>query len=215
MRRPAGRAAVRRCAGRMLPFRGAGAARRVIGFANGLSGSPGESLSRVRIHELRFPAPILQQGFIDARGRIIVDFWWPGFNLAGEFDGLVKYHRAEYMSGQTIEDVVVKEKLREDRLRRVGPSVSRWIWAEASRVRPLDAILTQAGLPRRSAGAPDAVGRRARTGGDVGRLLKPGLGGRGGLSYAVRCGNRAVGRSPGTDREGRRRVGSVKGARPA
>ena len=134
---------------RMSPFRGAVAVRRVLEFADGLAGSVGESLSRVRAHEFGFPLPQLQVAFTDSQGTMIVDFWWPEFNLIGEFDGLVKYHRPEYLSGRTIEEVVVKEKLREDRLRRLGPSVARWTWREAFEGQPMRRILIDAGLPCR------------------------------------------------------------------
>src|SRR5674476_401682 len=45
-----------------------------------------------------------------------VDFWWPGARVVGEFDGRVKYGRAN-PSGRPPEDVLWDEKLREDRLR--------------------------------------------------------------------------------------------------
>ncbi|MBC7725714.1 MAG: hypothetical protein H7146_13375 [Burkholderiaceae bacterium] len=133
---------------RMMPFRGSRLVGAVMGFANGLSDSPGESLSRVQIMRLGFPAPVLQHVFRDAFGRIIVDFWWPDFNLAGEFDGVAKYHRVEYLAGRTVETVVTEEKHREDRLRRLGPRVARWDWDAAHQRAPLALILEQAGLPR-------------------------------------------------------------------
>ncbi|WP_349898719.1 type IV toxin-antitoxin system AbiEi family antitoxin domain-containing protein [Parafrigoribacterium soli] len=120
---------------------------RVLDFATPLAGSPGESLSRVNIHELGFPAPELQVVFTDRAGRVgDVDFWWRSANLIGEFDGLVKYTRAEYLQGRSIEDVVIAEKIREDRLRALGPNVSRWLWGVALRPRELYAHLSSAGL---------------------------------------------------------------------
>ncbi len=128
--------------------RGTAAGRNVLEFGDGLADTPGESLSRVRIHQLGFPAPELQIVFRDSLGRMIVDFWWRDYDLVGEFDGLIKYHRAEYLAGKSIEDVVIEEKRREDRLRRVGPRVARWTWDDALRGLPLAQILMDAGLPR-------------------------------------------------------------------
>ncbi|MEP6479569.1 MAG: type IV toxin-antitoxin system AbiEi family antitoxin domain-containing protein [Rhodoglobus sp.] len=121
---------------------------RALGFANPLAESPGESLSRVVIHELGFPAPELQSRVDDARGLIgISDFAWPELRLLGEFDGLVKYTRDLARAGESIEDVVVREKVREDRMRATGRGMTRWLWSDALQVRPLYDKLLAAGLP--------------------------------------------------------------------
>lgn len=50
----------------------------VLTFADGLSGSAGESCSRVGMWRLGFPAPVLQHEFVDAQGLIgYADFTWP------------------------------------------------------------------------------------------------------------------------------------------
>ncbi len=124
---------------------------RVLDFATPLSGSPGESLSRVAIHELGFPAPELQVAFADSRGHVAdVDFWWRDYNRVGEFDGLVKYTRDQFKKGRSIDEVVIAEKVREDRLRALGPAVSRWLWNDALHARELYTLLSDAGLPTRS-----------------------------------------------------------------
>ena len=121
---------------------------RAIQFGDCLSGCPGESLSRAIIHELGFPTPVLQQRFDDRFGLIgYTDFWWPRFRLIGEFDGLLKYTRGAFGGTLSISDVVVAEKKREDRLRAVGPSVARWLWADTMAPRLLFALLREAGLP--------------------------------------------------------------------
>lgn len=130
--------------------RGRARAERAVRFADGRSGSPGESLSRVRIHELGFPPPELQRRFSDRRGFIgVVDFWWPEFRLIGEFDGREKYVRETYTQGRSTAEVVIDEKRRENRLRAVGPGlgVARWEWADAWRAAPLAEKLREAGLP--------------------------------------------------------------------
>lgn len=120
-----------------------------IEFADGDSGSVGESVSRVVIARSRFPRPVLQQVFRDEVGRMFVDFWWPDYNLAGEFDGKGKYLRDEYTQGRSTAQIVLEEKAREDRLRRLGPSVVRWDWAEARSQSALRRILLRAGLTHR------------------------------------------------------------------
>lgn len=124
--------------------------RLMLDLADGLSGSPGESLSRVNFHLLGVPAPILQQEFRDARGLIgLADFWWPEYNLIGEFDGESKYLDPELRGGRSAEEVVVAEKVREDRLRAAGPRVVRWGWSVARSLPRLGALLREAGLPAR------------------------------------------------------------------
>jgi hypothetical protein len=119
----------------------------VIEFADGLSGSVGESVTRVTIHTLGFAAPILQQEFRDALGRMFADFWWPEFRLIGEFDGKGKYLREEFTRGRTMTQVVLAEKEREDRLRALGPSVTRFGWDVARSPASLRRQLLAAGLP--------------------------------------------------------------------
>jgi predicted transcriptional regulator of viral defense system len=107
---------------------------RALSFANGKSGSPGESVSRVTMLELGFPAPELQADFFDVHGFVgTVDFWWPEQNLIGEFDGVAKYIRQEFTQGKSAAEVVVEEKNRENRLRAAdkGHGMTRWDWAIA------------------------------------------------------------------------------------
>lgn len=121
-----------------------------IEFADPLSGSAGESLSRVGIHRLGLPRPILQQRFVDAFGLIgVVDFWWPEADVIGEFDGLGKYLREEFAAGRSPAEVVLDEKKRENRLRATGPRVARWGWETARSRSALRQVLATAGLRAR------------------------------------------------------------------
>jgi hypothetical protein len=116
-------------------------------FADGASGSPGESLSRVMFLEIGWPAPILQQPFFDVAGKIgEVDFWWPEFGLVGEFDGFVKYSRGDMLHGRTPAEAAVDEKRREDRLRahRDVRGFARWMWSDLSQRGRLRSILQSA-----------------------------------------------------------------------
>ena len=104
-------------------------ARQAVRLADGRSESPGESLSRVRMWELRLPKPELQVSVRVGSELYILDFYWPDHGVAGEFDGRVKYRSASF--GKDPEDVVWREKLREDALRASGLAVARWTWAQA------------------------------------------------------------------------------------
>ncbi len=121
----------------------------VLSFAVTCSGSPGESLSRVRFHELGFPAPKLQVEFVHHTGVTDrCDFDWEEFGLIGEFDGHGKYLNPRLRAGLSADQVVIREKQREDRLRTRRPHFSRWEWRDALEPPRLLAILVAADLPR-------------------------------------------------------------------
>jgi hypothetical protein len=134
------------------PVRGRRRIEAALDFADPRSGSAGESWSRVQIAEAGFVVPVLQQEFFDDAGLIgIVDFWWPGCNRIGEFDGLKKYKESKLLAGRSPGDVVSEEKIREDRLRasRTQPGVSRWIWETLLARGALSRQLAAAGVPHR------------------------------------------------------------------
>lgn len=138
-----------RAAAALLPSR---AARErtlvVINFASALSGSAGESISRAKMHQLGFPAPVLQKKFTlrDGSGAE-VDFWFKDQNLAGEFDGKAKYLRADW-GGGSMQDRLWKEKRREDDIRGQGARFIRWTWNELGNRQQFAALLLGAGLPQ-------------------------------------------------------------------
>ncbi|HEY8720287.1 type IV toxin-antitoxin system AbiEi family antitoxin domain-containing protein [Pengzhenrongella sp.] len=106
--------------------RGIERARRCVELADGASESPGESWSAVVLDRLGIIRPERQQEFFDSSGLIgRSDFWWPDQQTVGEFDGRVKYGRAN-PTGRAPEDVLWSEKVREDRLRGIGLSIVRW-----------------------------------------------------------------------------------------
>lgn len=53
------------------------------------------------------------------------DFGWREHGVVGEFDGKIKYQRDGY-GGLHPEQVVWREKLREDRMRATGLGMVRW-----------------------------------------------------------------------------------------
>ncbi|MCF8610720.1 hypothetical protein L5G28_11205 [Gordonia sp. HY285] len=107
--------------------RGVALARRALSFADGRAESPGESWSRAHIIYAGLPIPDLQVRYRLRSGRTaFCDFGTMG-RFVGEFDGLVKYRR-DMRNGEEPEDVVIREKIREDELRDLGLDVARWTW---------------------------------------------------------------------------------------
>ena len=120
-----------------------------VEFSDERSGSPGESLSRVHAHLLGFAAPDLQVEVTTVRGKFDVDFGWLTARRFGEFDGIVKYTRAAYLKGRTVEQVVIAEKEREDSIRaKTGHTFVRWLWKDALNPAVFDRILREAEVPR-------------------------------------------------------------------
>ncbi|MFD5276335.1 hypothetical protein ACFWIX_02110 [Pseudarthrobacter sp. NPDC058362] len=129
---------------------GARRIRAVIKFADPDSGSPGESLSRALIHVAGFEAPILQFNVRTREGSLgYTDFYWKEARVVGEFDGVEKYVKTEYLKGRTTAQAVVAEKNRENRIRAAGLQMVRWDWAALMEPGRLEADLAAAGVPRR------------------------------------------------------------------
>ena len=90
----------------------------VAQFADGRAESPKESESRVVIAELGFAAPELQYEVFDADGLAgRADFAWPSERTLGEYDGKTKYFDEQLTGGLSPEQILWKEKRREERLR--------------------------------------------------------------------------------------------------
>lgn len=99
------------------------------------------------MHLARLTAPELQVRMLGASGKeYVVDFWWPQFNVIGEFDGKYKYTDQQYMNGRTAQQVLYDEKLREDDLRAARHGFTRWPWATAASPVLLRAHLARAGV---------------------------------------------------------------------
>ncbi len=121
----------------------------VIAFASELSGSAGESLSRVRMAQLGFPTPELQQQFVLRDGSsAFVDFWFKAQRRVGEFDGRTKYLRTDWGAGRSLQDRILQEKDREDQIRAQGVGVVRWTWTEMMDLQRFERLLLQAGIPQ-------------------------------------------------------------------
>jgi len=99
-------------------------ARSAVRFADRLSESVGESRLRVLMHVNGLPPPELQVRFDDSGGVFArVDFYFPEYRTIVEFDGRIKY-------GDAAAEVILQEKIREDRLRELGLEVVRVTWAD-------------------------------------------------------------------------------------
>ena len=135
---------------RVAPRYGRRRAEVAISFADGRSASVGESLSRVRIHQLDFAAPELQVHVSTQRGEFDVDFGWTDAALFGEFAGFGKYAREEYLEGETPAQAVVREKSREDAIRaKTKRAFVRWGWDDAFSPRRFERLLREGGVPPR------------------------------------------------------------------
>lgn len=89
------------------------ATRLVLGFADGLSESVGESRARMMFKRGGIPDPVLQYEIFDPPGVLIarLDFLWPEYGVYGEFDGKGKYLNPP--QGRSIEDMILSEKRRD------------------------------------------------------------------------------------------------------
>lgn len=114
-------------------------------LADGRRESPVESWSWVAASRQGLPPPEPQVQVFDEEGVFLgrVDAWWPEHGVVGEVDGLSKYGPDAYGLGtyglaastdpravQAAVERVVKEKKREDLLRRTGLHVVRWVAAD-------------------------------------------------------------------------------------
>lgn len=115
---------LRRLLGEIEFWPGSATARAAMSFGDARSESVGESRLRVLMHNFGLPVPVLQVEFFDADGFVArVDFYFPSYRTVVEFDGRLKY-------GGGSAEVLVREKVREDRLRALGLQVVRSDWSD-------------------------------------------------------------------------------------
>jgi hypothetical protein len=108
--------------------RGVRQARFVVAFADGRAQLPGESVSRLHLHDLGFGAPRLQVHFPGPHGEDwAIDFGLDDVGAWGEFDGKGKYSDPTFLRGRTPEQALLDEKQREDWIRgRSNRKFARW-----------------------------------------------------------------------------------------
>lgn len=115
---------------RMHRWPGVVAARRAVDFADPLSESVLESVSRVSMHLLGLPPPELQvEVWLGDELLARVDALWQESLTVGEADGLGKYGGDD----AAVRLALRAEKRRTERLEDVGLEVVRWGWPEAWR----------------------------------------------------------------------------------
>jgi Transcriptional regulator, AbiEi antitoxin len=131
---------------RFAYFPGSRQGRITIGFVDGRSDSPGESVTRVQFHRYGIPIPDLQYDVVNDQGALIgtSDFYWKECRHLGEFDGKLKYQKLLRV-GETPSDCVFREKRREDAMRADLRGMTRFTW---SMVMPDSARRTMAELAR-------------------------------------------------------------------
>ena len=106
-----------------------------VSLADGRSESVLETLLRLRMGESSLPMPVLQYEVHEPSGLLVgrTDFAWPDRRALGEADGAEKYHRYR-RQGETLEQMVMREKKREDRMRELtGFQMIRFVWRDLYR----------------------------------------------------------------------------------
>ncbi|GAA1926973.1 hypothetical protein GCM10009775_18910 [Microbacterium aoyamense] len=123
-------------------------ARRVVSFADGRAQLPGESVSRVRLHQLGFRAVGLQHAVPAPGGSsYFVDFALDEVNAFGEFDGAIKYVDGRMLDDRTSSEVLDREKQREDWIRGTTQRrMARWGWPHIGTADQLGARLRTFGI---------------------------------------------------------------------
>ncbi|GAB3560437.1 hypothetical protein GCM10027405_10200 [Arthrobacter alkaliphilus] len=109
----------------LVGARGVVAFRKALTFANPLSESPGETLTRDAIAKLGFSDPVLQLRAQTPRGAYRFDFAWPHLRAALEFDG-----KAKYFDYKPTAEVIFEERQREKLLTEQGWRILRIGWKD-------------------------------------------------------------------------------------
>lgn len=121
--------------GRMTEWPDSIGLHRILRLADGKAESVGETRTRLMCRSQGLPLPTAQFEIRHPSGRVAgrVDFAWPEHRVMLEFDGMEKYHRFR-RSGETLEQMIMREKKREDLLRELtGWTMIRITWADLAR----------------------------------------------------------------------------------
>ena len=131
--------------------RGSQQSRALLSMASPLAANGGESFVRLLLQDAGFVPPRLQHRYDDDAGLVgYVDFAWPDVGVVLEFDGRRKYVDEEFTAGRSPEEVVWREKRREDRLRALGLRVLRVTWEDLRGATPaVVGLVSAAGVTRR------------------------------------------------------------------
>ena len=134
--------------GKIRGRNGATAAERLLMLADPRIGSVLESISHLQLIRLEFKVAI-QVTVPAPHGRMYyVDFELLGLGLFGECDGKQKYTDAKMRNGQTADEVVYREKRRQDWIcKRENKGMVRWGYPEAPTALKLGTHLMGLGVP--------------------------------------------------------------------
>lgn len=102
-------------------------ARDVHAFANPLTESVLETISRLGFLAMGILMPLVQVVIVEGYPSIRVDFLWPWIRLVGEGDGMAKYE----LHGRKPMAELRAEREREQRIRDAGYDIVRWDWRTA------------------------------------------------------------------------------------
>lgn len=117
-----------------------------------LSGSPAESMCRVRFRQLGTPEPVQQHEFRrPGEQTAVVDFWFPVQGVVVEVDGRGKYEDPDLLGASTTADAYWREKRREDFVRSFPEVrfVVRLSWSDLMHPERVRQALRRAGVPCR------------------------------------------------------------------
>ena len=118
----------------------------VVQLADRRFDGPGEARTFYALWRGGVDAPVPQYPIRDRNGNIValLDFAWPQHGVWLEFDGRTKYERL-LKPGQSASQVVVREKAREDLVRRLtGWTCVRITWADLNHPGRVAALIRQA-----------------------------------------------------------------------
>lgn len=127
---------------------------RLLRYANERSANGGESLARGTIIEDRFLTPRIQVTVTDPQTNTEyrVDFVWKlddGRVIVAEYDGTQKYVDPAMTDNRSIQEVVAKERARDEGLKRAGATeIVHFTYADVIERTPLRVKLIKAGVPQ-------------------------------------------------------------------
>lgn len=128
--------------------RGVRRAQRLIRMADGRADSVAESLSRLQLRRLGYEVEIQVEVPAPHGGAYHVDIEFLGLRLFGEVDGEVKYTDRSFRNGQSVEQVMLREKAREDWVRgTTGNRMIRWGFRDVGTAQKLAARLRAFRVP--------------------------------------------------------------------
>lgn len=101
-------------------------ARLIVSLGNPLAENGHESAGRSIMLQHGFERPELQHRFVDRRGEMYCDYYFPSVDTAAEGDGFGKYLDPTLLRGRTPRQALAAEKDRQARMELLCETVVRW-----------------------------------------------------------------------------------------